>query len=541
MQLNKIDQTVEQQLWEFDLWVTPALTDIQGTARFRDELRRVLAVLDAFTSSGDEDLPQQRYAASLVDRAFEHLDNIDISTGDVPATINNAAEEFLNSLAALLFLVTGKSDNNNKCQFPIYLRNEVGLSTLPNVKTRKGKAYLAQDKIPRVLDSESYMRRIARLYVHGRLGFTELCEGGHAQSLLLEFVSSLLADTSSRAQLSAFLKHYRQAKSNGDDPSLILTPLVIFQVRGSVAASGGHEPEEILRRHMQSWGMIREVDFNANDVVLDVEAGRLIEVDTDAVKPTQGKTKTRAYDFVLPFRTPGWTPQIFIQSQFYAGDSGSVSHKNVDQTKSSRLNATMLLARAWPAGPLPRFLEYVDGAGYSASLNGDLESLLSFPDTAGFFQIRSAPVRLRRELQQIGFLTPLEVAHAILCAGNSTAAVTARLTSEGYSQGEIQRGLVAAAETDFIECTNEQLAVVPSSLPAAKLFLLLDLIARAGRSFDSLAEAIGVALVPGYGPYYGLTLVELEAEIRVHFRSLWPDGYMVDLQQLCKNGWVVLR
>ena len=181
---------------------------------------------------------------------------------------------------------------------------------------------------------------------------------------------------------------------------------------------------------MHTWGMVREVDFNVNDVVLDVEAGRLVESETNSDEPSPRKTKTRAYDFVLPFRTPGWTPQIFIQSQFYAGDSGSVSHKNVDQTSSSRLNATKLLAKAWPGGPPPRFLEYVDGAGYCASLNGDLKSLLSFPDTAGFFQIRSAPVRLRRELQQIGFLTPMEVAHAVIVEGNSAIAVAADSTKK---------------------------------------------------------------------------------------------------------------
>ena len=540
MQLKSGDLTLAQQLWEFDLWVTPALTDIRGTGRFRDELRRVLAVLDALTAGGGDDLPPDRYCASLVERAFVHLDSLTASSRDAVEVINEA-EEFLNSLAVLLFLVTGKSDNNTKCQFPIYLRNKVGINSLPNVRMRKGKASLVQDEVPRVLDSESYMTRIARLYAHGRLGLEELQCDGQAKLLLLEFASLLLADAASRAQLSAFLNHYRRSNVNGEDASVLLTPLVIFQVRGSVAASGGHEPEEILRRYMQSWGMVREVDFNVNDVVLDVEAGRLLESQTDAEEPPHGRTKTRAYDFVLPFRTPSWTPQIFIQSQFYAGDSGSVSHKNVDQSSTSRLNATRLLAKAWPGGPLPRFLEYVDGAGYSASLNGDLKSLLSFPDTAGFFQIRSAPVRLRRELQQIGFLTPLEVAHSVLLTGNSVPAIAARLQEEGYSAEEVRRGFTVAATTGFVIQTGELMTVAPAHMPVATLFLLLDLIARGGHSFDSLSNAAGVALVPGYGPYYGLTLVELEVEVRTHSPTIWPDGYMVDLQQLCRDGWVILR
>lgn len=541
MRLKISNLTLDQQLWEFDLWVTPALTDIRGTDRFKDELRRVLAVLNALTSGGgDNNLSPERYSASLVERAFRHLDILTANSRDAIEAVNEA-EEFLNSLAALLFLVTGKSDNNNKCQFPIYLRNKVGIGSLPNIRMRKGKAYLVQDEIPRVLDSEAYMTRIARLYAHRRLGFHELQQHDYAQSLLLEFASLLLSDAASRAQLSAFLKHYRTSNANGEDASVLLTPLVIFQVRGSVAASGGHEPEEILRRYMQTWGMVREVDFNVNDVVLDVEAGRLVESESNSEEPSVGKTKTRAYDFVLPFRRLGWTPQIFIQSQFYAGDSGSVSHKNVDQTSSSRLNATKLLAKAWPEGAPPRFLEYVDGAGYSASLNGDLKSLLSFSDTAGFFQIRSAPIRLRRELQQVGFLTPLEVAHATLLSGNASAAVIARLQEDGYSAEEVNRGLAVAVETGFIDKTGDSMTVTSSHLPVARLYMLLDLIARAGHNFDNLSSIVGVALVPGYGPYHGLTLAELDIEVRARCPTLWSDGYMSDLQQLCTDGWVVLR
>lgn len=360
MLLKNADLTLAQQLWEFDLWVTPALTDIRETGRFKAELLRVLAVLNALTAGGDDDLPADRYAASLVERAFAHLDRLTADAKDAVAVINEA-EEFLNSLAALLFLVTGKSDNNNKCQFPIYLRNKVCIDSLPNIRTRRGKTTLVFEEIPRVLDSESYVTRIARLYAHGRLGFEELQPDGQAQFLLFEFANLLLADTASRVQLSAFLNHYRRSNANGEDASVLLTPLVIFQVRGSVAASGGHEPEEILRRQMQTWGMIRDIDFNVNDVVLDVEAGRLRESDIEAEEPSPNRTKTRAYDFVLPFRTAGWTPQIFIQSQFYAGDSGSVSHKNVDQSSTSRLNATKLLVKALVA-------TYVNGKRLESTL-----------------------------------------------------------------------------------------------------------------------------------------------------------------------------
>ena len=232
---------------------------------------------------------------------------------------------------------------------------------------------------------------------------------------------------------------------------------------------------------------------------------------------------------------------IFIQSQFYAGDSGSVSHKNVDQTSSSRLSATRLVAKAWPGRSRPRFLEYVDGAGYSASLNADLRSLLSFSDTAGFFQVRTAPIRLRRELQQIGFLTPLEIGHSILRTGGVQADVVSLLESEGYSPTEMKRVLKVSQEMGIVTLRRGRFDISRKFLPTVRRHLLLDFIACEGVGYPSLNGVTGVALVPGYGRFHGLALSELEKRIRQSMRSVWPKGFMVDLQQLCESGMVVLR
>lgn len=546
MLLKAHEQALEQKLWEFDVWVTPSIVDIRNTNRFRIELARILSVLDALSNGGHRALDPSRFAANLVDRVFERLDAF-----PKPATVPDAlvhAQEFLASLSALLFLVTGKSDNNNKCQFPIFLRNHIGWTTLPGVRWRKRKWEQADDPIPRVLDSEAYMARVARLYAVGQSEFaaasgSDVSPRDLAAQVLFQFVDCLLADAASREQLSAFLQHYSRARETGEAPELMLVPLVMFQVRGSVAASGGHEPENLLRARLTDWGLIRGVDFNTTDVILNVEAGTIVEAEGESSQPPSGKTKTRAYDFVLPFRTPTWTPRIFIQSQFYAGDSGSVSHKNVDQTHSSRLTATKLIAKAWPDSALPRFVEYVDGAGYSSSLNGDLKSLLSFSDTAGFFQIRSAPIRLRRELQQIGFLTPLEIAHAVLRSNGVAKDAGSLLLQEGYTVLEVDRVINSAVDRGILEWSadSEQLMIDSSLMPLARQYLILDLIAREGRPFTSLTGVAGVALVPGYGPHYGLPLSALEECINRHFAAVWPKSFMVDLQALCTAGSVVLR
>lgn len=546
MLLKTHEESLEQKLWEFDVWVTPSIVDIRSTKRFRIELARILSVLDALSSGGHRALDPSRFAANLVDRVFERLDAVQMPTTVADGIVT--AEEFLVSLSALLFLVTGKSDNNHKCQFPIFLKNRIGWTTLPGVRTRKKKWERVADPIPRVVDSEAYMARVARIYAVGRsedaaTSGPDISLRDVAAQVLFQFVDCLLADASSQEQLSAFLQHYSRARETGDSPGLLLTPLVMFQVRGSVAASGGHEPEDLLRVRLTDWGLTRGVDFNTTDVILNVEAGTIVEAAVESSEPPSGKTKTRAYDFVLPFRTPTWAPRIFIQAQFYAGDSGSVSHKNVDQTHSSRLNATALIAKKWPGSPPPCFLEYVDGAGYSASLNGDLKSLLSFSDTAGFFQVRSAPIRLRRELQQIGFLTPLEIAHAVLRSNCVLEEVGRLLLKEGYTTVEVDRVISSAVDRGMFKrsANGARLVINGEFMPLVRQYLILDLIACEGRPFASLAGVAGVALVPGYGPHYGLSLSELETCVNSHYAAIWPKSFMVDLQALCTARFVVLR
>lgn len=539
MLLKHQDQTLIHKIWEFDFWVTPSIVDIRDSARFRLEMQRVVKVLDALMSGVGHALDGVRFSASLVDISIAYLDSI--AATDTEEDFIAVAEEFLLSLSALLFLVTGKSDNNNKCQFPIYLRNQSPTGTMPTLKTKRKKPYAVHKPVTRVVDSESYMARVARVYVAGRQLNCDDTLVGLAPSMLLRFVEFLLADEASRKQLVAYLNHYRSAKTSGNDATILLTPLVMFQVRGSVAAAGGHEPEEILRARMTEWGMQRDIDFNSTDVILDVEAGQISELNGQDQDDPKSKTKTRAYDFALPFRTPTWHPRIFIQSQFYAGDSGSVSHKNVDQTKISRQSATELSAKTWPESPSPLFLEYVDGAGYSASLNGDLHSLLSYENTSGFFQIRSAPIRLRRELQRIGFLTPMEIGHSILRQSGVKNAVLDQLKDEHYSEAEIERATHFAVQNGFIEPCDGGYSIPEAFLRVVRRYFLLDVIACEGVALPTLDGAAGYALVPGYGRWYGMKLSALDAHIRKAYQAVWPQGFAEELQQLCEAGFVVLR
>lgn len=530
-------------MWEFDLWVTPSISDIRSTARYKAEMSLVLLALDVF--SRGEDLTLKDLPSELTDRVLQDLDSRAAGQDNVEA--RKSITDILNALSALLFLVTGKSDNNQKCQLPIFLRNTLGWNAIAGAKRVAGKPVLCYDPIPRVLDSTKYLGRVISLYL-ASLAPSPINPGTgqkfrHDAALLLyEFIKFLLSDEASQQQLSAFISHYRRCIATGEDPSLLFVPLVIFQVRGSVAASGGHEPEELLRDRMTEWGLRRGIDFNLMDVIVDSRVGGLLEADDPEVEGALlRKQKTRAYDFVIPFRTYGWRPRIFIQSQFYAGDSGSVSHKNVDQTRASRQSTGLLASQVWPDTPPPHFVEYVDGAGYCASLNGDLKSLLSYHDTSDFFQIRSAPLRLRRLIQDVGFLTPLDLGHAILRAEGNLEQTHAILTDEGYTYDEINRCVDICRKSGLVHDTGNAISLNPEVTGTFRRYLLLDAIAVFGEPFATLEDCKGVALIPGFGPYYGIHLSRLGEIVASRFSRIWPQAWLPDFQTLCDLEMVILK
>ena len=61
-------------------------------------------------------------------------------------------------LASVLFLITGKSDNNAKCQFPLFLKNVLKRDKLPNGKKTTHKKVVTHRVVevetPRELKTE---------------------------------------------------------------------------------------------------------------------------------------------------------------------------------------------------------------------------------------------------------------------------------------------------------------------------------------------------------------------------------------------------
>jgi hypothetical protein len=75
--------------------------------------------------------------------------------------------------------------------------------------------------------------------------------------LLGQFVSFLLMGENAIRQFWTLGYSYYALKQfdKGYEQNL-LSPIVTFKVRGSVSASGGHKPEEILRKCLIEWGLI---------------------------------------------------------------------------------------------------------------------------------------------------------------------------------------------------------------------------------------------------------------------------------------------
>ncbi|HJT59330.1 MAG TPA: hypothetical protein VJ761_22675 [Ktedonobacteraceae bacterium] len=397
--------------------------------------------------------------------------------------------------------------------------------------------------VPRELKADKYMGIVADLGVYqdshkpltGGSNFED-----YRKKLLEEFIRFILNDEGYISQLWSIGHSYFMLKAFGKEYNL-LAPLVIFQVRGSVAASGGHDPEELLRRRLAEWGLQADIDYNTTDVKLIAVRETVVpeegnNASSDNQQTPKTRKKTRAYDFTLPFRTPGWKPKIFIQCQFYAGDSGSVSHKNIDQTSTSRGEVLTLV-------PDAQFIEYVDGAGYFSSLNGDLKSLLAMPTTNSFTQVRSASIRLRRELQHVGFLTPLEVEHAILRTDGSVPAIHRLLAEEGYSQQEIQRCYKVCIQNNHVTVENNgNLSLIDTRRTIARRYFILDVVARGGATPNATQTKLtGSLMIPGYGPFYGMkldTIVTEALRLAPNLREDWsnPETIMGDIRWLSDEG-----
>ena len=504
MKLMIPQMTLSEWLLEFDFWITSSLSEIKDNEAFKTELELTAELIELLGEATND---------------FDKIENISLDKicQFIVLKIKGATKEYtvslLNNLASFFFLITGKSDNSLKCQLPIYLKN-----TIESMPFREIDGKIEYKEIPRVLPTKRYMNIICCIRR----------EEGIAYKLLFQYVNFVLSDEEYLSQLWSIGHGYFALEQYGKGKDLI-SPIIVFKIRGSVTAKAGHEPEEILRQIMGEWGLQANYDFNIMDVSLS-------ELLAEKDKRQNGDIKDRKYDFVLPYKVNEWDPQLFIQCQFYAGDSGSVSHKNLDQAISTRLKTSEKIKSA-------KYIEYVDGAGYYASLNGDLKKLIQ--DAYMFFQIKSSAIKLRFALQQIGFITPIEIEHSIARSDGSILEVCEVLRAEGYSNTEINRSIRNAIERNIVVCKGDRLQIIEDRKALVRRYFVLDTIAQYGEKPKD-KDLKGFVLIPGFGTFFGMAITSIAKkvkEISPPIYSEWtePITCLDDLQWLSSRGYIKLE
>ena len=497
MKLNLPKLQFEEKLIEFDNWVTPSITEVKDTAKFQNEYASIVQAVESIGSDIENFTEIKTIAIAI-------LKKIDQKNTD-------AQKKYLSNMFSLFFIVTGKSDNNSKCQFPLYLIDQLGSNTWPKVKTNDGVTELFYDVMPRVISDESLVKQIIVLNKYPEI----------REQLLNHYITFLLNEENYQNALKAFVHNFFEMKKR-EMVSEFLLPLIVYRVRGSVSASGGHEPEDRLRERMKEWGLKIGQDFNEMDVIID-----------NGNKSK--KIKTRAYDFILPYKVPTWQQKIFIQCQFYAGDSGSVSHKNVDQLRTSR-DLTI------KQDPKALFIEYVDGAGYYGSLFGDLKKILHMEDTYDFFQVRTSVLKLRNIIQEIGFLTPMEIIHAWSITQGSLRQTIDYLQFDGYKKKEIKRCISDSVEKGILTINDDRIEVIQDYLIYARRYLLLDYIAKEGEHY-SMPFPKNILFVPGLKHIHGIEVAKLSTHAIPNLGLIgeqWAKNGLIlqDLDYLLKIGWI---
>lgn len=235
MKLPPATRDLERDLREFDIWITPSLGEITDTDKFREELARVTRIFEELGQATENFCNESHCTPDAIARTFTMI------AAGMP-TAERA--ELFKSLASTLFLVTGKSDNNSKCQLPLFLRDVARWDTLPTVSHRGGRTSIERVPLPRTIKSDDFMTLVAAI------------DSGIEETKLLEPLLSFLLsgeDTIRQFWSLGFSFFALKTLGRGYERNL-LSPLVIFKVRGSVSASGGHEPEAILRKAWRRGG-----------------------------------------------------------------------------------------------------------------------------------------------------------------------------------------------------------------------------------------------------------------------------------------------
>ena len=250
MKLNSYNASLNEKMSEFDLWVTPSLGDIRDTIQFKDNIGKLKEGLDLLALITDD--------FSGIDKCSPlYLSSSTIQFVKDNGTANSV--DMIGIIFNVLLLATGKTDNNLKCQYPLFLRK---IYNLDAYYQKNARGEWKRKKLSRTLPLEEVSKIIIDSF-----------EKEEQMKIFSEsYLTLILSDEQYANQLLALGKSYIY-KKNIQNEDALLSSIVLFQSRGSITATQGHLPESILRSYMLDWGLKIDEDFNSQDV----EIGEIID------------------------------------------------------------------------------------------------------------------------------------------------------------------------------------------------------------------------------------------------------------------------
>ena len=205
MRLKQHKYSEEERLSEFDKWITPSLGDIKDSIEFKSI---VAGLEDGFRSLSGY---TSGFASVESCSAYNVAKVITTKIHD----IKNCEIHLTNIFNAIL-LATGKTDNNLKCQYPIFLHQLVDSDEIAAVKNGK----LTKVKIPRDFSMEKAIKHFSSLTAYPDL----------LAPLMKSYLDLLLSDEDYVKQLYSLGKSFQLLEKERQSNNLLSSIAIYYKV-----------------------------------------------------------------------------------------------------------------------------------------------------------------------------------------------------------------------------------------------------------------------------------------------------------------------
>ena len=147
-----------------------------------------------------------------------------------------------------------------------------------------------------------------------------------------------------------------------------------------------------------------------------------------------------------------------------------------------------------------------------------------------------------RELQEIDFLTPLEIEHVILAGNKAEAELVDILQTQGYNKEEIYRSLDVCKAANLLDFADDNYAIKEERRDIIIKYSLLDCIANFGHSINVNKEK-GILYVPGFSNNWGMSQTNLLEAFNREFPDidLSAKDILEKIEWLIENEFVILK